>query len=257
MPRSKRNLTEAPRARVQTPCTKCPLRVLPAYRDFTPAELDFMMSFKSGELVLDAGTTILSEGARSPHLFTVLSGWAFKYKTLEDGRRQVLNYSLPGDFVGLQASVFESNSYSVQALTDVVLCVFPREKLWDLFAGYAGLAYDVTWLAANEQNILAEYLVSVGKRSAPERVAFVLHNLYQRAAQAGLVAGGSFHFPVTQELLADTIGFSLVHTNKTLNRLRRSRAFAWSGTKLHVQSERALADLVNGAQQAPSSRPLI
>src|SRR5262249_47019575 len=138
-------------APIQTPCTQCPLRRLSAFRKFTAEELEFVASFKSGELRLEAGNAIFSEGTNSPPLYTVLSGWAFKYKTLENGRRQILNYALPGDFIGLQASIFDSIGHSIEALSDIVLCVFPREKLWPLFEKYAGLAFDVTWLAAREE----------------------------------------------------------------------------------------------------------
>ena len=92
-----------------------------------------METFKSGELTVDPGAVILLDGTNSPHLFTVLSGWAFRFKTLEDGRRQILNFALPGDFIGLQGSVFEKMQHSVEALTTTVLCVFPREKVWSLF----------------------------------------------------------------------------------------------------------------------------
>ena len=82
-----------------------------------------------------------------------------------DGRRQILNFALPGDFIGLQASIFDSIGNSVEALSDVVLCVFPREKLWDLYTRYPTLAFDVTWLAAREEQILDEHLLSVGRRT--------------------------------------------------------------------------------------------
>ena len=70
-----------------------------AFRKFTAEELVFISTFKGGEMALDAGGTIFVEGTSSPHLYTVLSGWAFKYKSLEDGRRQVLNFAFPGDFL--------------------------------------------------------------------------------------------------------------------------------------------------------------
>ena len=98
------------------PCEKCPIRQLKAFRPFTPEELDFVRTFKSGELTVDPRATILQEGTSSTHLFTVLQGWAFRYKTLPDGRRQLLNFALPGDFLGLQASLFKEMSHSVEAL---------------------------------------------------------------------------------------------------------------------------------------------
>ncbi len=172
-----------------TPCAKCPLRRLEIFRKFSAEELAFVSFFKSGELVLEAGSTIFSEGTNSPHLYTVLSGWAFKYKTLEDGRRQVLNFALPGDFIGLQASILDVIGHSVEALTDVTLCVFPREKLWSLYEKHTGLAFDVTWLGAREESILGDYLLTVGQRRAGERIAFVLLHLFHRARQLGLDQG--------------------------------------------------------------------
>ena len=120
------------------PCEKCPLRGKEVLRDFTAKELEFVAEFKSGELNVQAGTNILLQGTNSAHLYTVLSGWAFRYKTLPDGRRQILNYALPADLLGLQGSVSDEMQHSVEALTDMILCVFPREKLWDLYSRLSG-----------------------------------------------------------------------------------------------------------------------
>jgi len=115
-----------PQAGRKLPCEKCPLRTFGALRDFTPEELAFVSQFKTGELNAEAGTTLLMQGTSSAHLYTVLSGWAFRYKTLPDGRRQILNFALPSDFLGLQGSVMQEMQHSVEALTDMVLCVFNR-----------------------------------------------------------------------------------------------------------------------------------
>src|SRR6476660_6513291 len=170
----------------KVPCEKCPLRTLKCLREFTAKELEFVSNFKSGELNVEAGTSILLQSTNSAHLYTVLSGWAFRYKTLPDGRRQILNYAMPADLLGLQGSVNDEMQHSVEALTDIVLCVFPREKLWDLYVGFPTLAFDVTWLAAREEQVLDEHLLSVGRRSALERLAYLLLALFQRAEQIGL-----------------------------------------------------------------------
>jgi CRP-like cAMP-binding protein len=155
----------------RVPCQHCPLRALPSFRPFTPDELEFVAGFKRGELVAEPGALILTEGAHSAHLFTLLSGWAFRYKTLEDGRRQILNYLLPGDLVGLQGSVMGQMEHSVEALSSVVLCLFQRDSLPDLFRRHPGLGFDVAWLASREERMLDENLLSVGRRSALERAA--------------------------------------------------------------------------------------
>jgi CRP/FNR family transcriptional regulator, anaerobic regulatory protein len=241
----------------QTPCKSCPLRPNKAFRKFSAEELEFMQTFKSGELVLDAGSTILVEETNSPHLYTVLSGWAIKHKSLEDGRRQVLNFALPGDFLGLQASIFDSMHHTVEALTPVVLCVFPREKLWTLYERHAGLAFDVTWLASREETILGDYLVTVGQRRANERVAFILLHLFRRARQLGLTRGNAVAFPFTQDHLADAIGFSLVHTNKTLKQLRRSGTFRWTASDFELVDEEGLAAIAGEVPRIGGMRPLL
>lgn len=142
-------------------------------------------------------------------------------------------------------------------MTDVVLCVFPREKLWPLYEKHTGLAFDVTWLTAREENVLGDYLLTVGQRRAAERIAFVLLHLFQRARQLGLARGNTLALPLTQEHLADTIGFSLVHTNKSLKRLRRTGAFKWTGTTFELIDEDKLTDLVGYAAVPGGVRPLI
>ena len=224
----------------KVPCEKCPLRGKEVLRDFTAKELPFIAEFKSGELNIQAGTNILLQGTNSAHLYTVLSGWAFRYKTMPDGRRQILNYALPGDLLGLQGSVADEMQHSVEALTDVMLCVFPREKLWDLYSGYPALAFDVTWLAAREEQILDENLMSVGRRSALERAAFLLLHLFTRAEEIGLTKGNAILFPFTQQHIADTLGMSLVHTNKTLKRLVATKAVRWKDKLFEVLDRDAL-----------------
>lgn len=227
------------------PCEKCPLRAAECLREFTGKELEFVSSFKSGELNIQAGTSILLQSTNSAHLYTVLTGWAFRYKTLSDGRRQILNYALPSDFLGLQGSVNDEMQHSVEALTDMTLCVFPREKLWTLYTDYPALAFDVTWLASREEQILDEGLLSVGRRTALERVAYLLLTLFVRAEEIGLTKGQSIQFPFTQQHVADTLGLSLVHTNKTLKRLQATRTMRWKERRFELLDRDGLAEIAN------------
>lgn len=241
----------------RVPCEKCPLRPKPVFRPFTPPELDFVSTFKAGELNSEAGSSILLQGTSSAHLYTVLSGWAFRYKMLSDGRRQILNFALPGDFLGLQGSVMDAMQHSVEALTDMVLCIFPREKLSSLFTSQPNLAFDLTWLAAREEQSLGEHLVSVGCRTALERTAFLLLHLFIRAEDIGLTKGARVMFPFTQQLVADTLGMSLVHTNKTLKKLTASKAVRWRDKVFEILNRDALAEMALYDVVEPRRRPLI
>jgi CRP/FNR family transcriptional regulator len=238
----------------KVPCEKCPLRQVECLREFTAKELEFVSTFKTGELNVQAGTNILLQSTNSAHLYTVLSGWAFRYKMLPDGRRQILNYALPSDLIGLQGSVNDEMQHSVEALTDVMLCVFPREKLWDLYTNYPELAFDITWIAAREEQILDEGLTSVGRRTAMERLAYLLLAIFQRAEEVGLTKGNSIQFPFTQQHVADTLGMSLVHTNKTLQRLSATKTMRWKERRFEILDREALAKLANFEQSEPKAR---
>ncbi len=240
-----------------TPCQACPLRNLKAFRQFTPTEVDFVSYFKSGELIAHPGMTILSEGAPSEHLYTILSGWSFRYKLLSDGDRQILNFALLGDLLGLQGSVFDSMGHSVEALTRSTLCIFPLQKLWTLYEKHPDLAFDITWLASREERIIDEHLISVGRRSATQRVAFLLMSLYSRCVQAGIAEGGQTVFPLTQQHLADALGLSVVHTNKVLRRLTDRELIFWRSGTLQIRNETGLRELSLFSNEEPRNRPFI
>jgi len=239
------------------PCEACPLRRLPHFRDFSPEELSFVSRFKRGDLVAEAGQVILPEGSRSPNLFTLLRGWAYRFKTLEDGRRQILNYILPGDLVGLQGSVIGEMDHSVEALTRIDLCVFERDRLMELFRDHPGLAFDITWLAAREERMLDENLLSIGRRSAVERAAYLIAFLHERAARIGLGGPGGLAIPISQQHVADTLGLSIVHTNKTLKRLAERGLIRWLDRRCEVLSVQGLKEIAGWAGLPEARRPLI
>jgi CRP-like cAMP-binding protein len=227
------------------------------FRAFTPEELRFISGFKRGEFVAETGSVILSEGSHSAQLFTLLSGWAFRYKMLEDGRRQILNYLLPGDLVGLQGSVLGEMEHSVEALTPTVLCVFQRDKLDDLFVKHPGLGFDITWLASREERMLDENLLSLGRRSAVERAAYLLAFLHSRASWVGLAERRKLLVPITQQHVADTLGLSLVHTNKTLKKLAEKKLIRWLDRACEVIDAEGLRELAGWEGLVERGRPLI
>ena len=240
-----------------TPCELCPLRKRSGLREFTTEELQFVKTFKVDELRVEPGISFLREGAHSDNLYTVLRGWAFRYKVLDDGRRQILNYARPADMVGLQGTLMREMQHSVEALTPLVLCVFPRSKLWDLYSRLPSLAFDVTWLAAREEQLIDEHLVSLGRRTALERTAYLLLHLFVRAEEAGMVKDASIQFPFTQQHVADTLGMSLVHTNKTLKRLFVTKAVRWKDRVFEVLDRAALVKIAGSSVNQYVPRPFI
>jgi len=239
------------------PCTQCPLRVCEAFRTISQDELDFIAKLKAGELRTGPATTVLREGSPCEQLFTLLEGWAFRYKTLEDGRRQITSFVLPGDLVGIQSSMQAEMDHSVDTLTAAVLCTFPRERVWELYKGCPSLAFDLTWLAATQEMILNENLLSIGRRNAVECAAYYLLHLYLRAEDVGLVTESKVRFPFTQEHLADALGLSLVHTNKTLKRLSARGLMQWEHGWCFIPDVGALAEIAKFDLNQTRKRPLL
>lgn len=243
--------------RYRTPCSACPLRNRQTFRDFSTEELAFVEWFKRGELMVEAGAPIVQEGTSSAHLYTVLEGWAFRYKTLVDGRRQILNFAMPGDLIGLQTSVFETMDHGIEALSPMILCVFPRDQFPALYTRQPSLAFDVTWLSASHERLLDAQLLTVGRRNALERVSYVVWYLFERARDLGMTHGNRLAFPLTQQHLADTLGLSLVHTNKTIKRLRATGCIRWTDRWLEVEDEARLKAIGKVDDSPKRPRPFI
>jgi CRP-like cAMP-binding protein len=238
-------------------CYECALRACGLFKPVTSKELRSISEVLREQVSLPAGAEIIREGNDCPELYTLYSGWAFRYKTLPDGRRQILNFLLPGDLLGLQAAMFDAALHGIEALTDVRLCVLPRHKVWALFGEMPGLSFDVAWLGAREESVVDGNLTSVGRRNAAERVAALIVMLYNRVDALGLVTDETFAFPLTQQHIADALGMSLVHTNKTLARLRRSGMFTRANGSLKLTNPRLLARVAQYFDEEIPLRPLI
>jgi CRP-like cAMP-binding protein len=222
-------------------CQACPLRSLPLFTGHSDAELALIESLKRDQIVLPAEHSIIDEGQVDAPLYTLLAGWAFRFKTLSDGRRQILNFLLPGDFIGVQQKMGDSAAHGVQTLTEVMLCVFRRDALWELHRSAPSLGFDVTWLTAHE------------------RIATLLVLLFKRMAALLPDAGAQgVPFPLTQQHIADGLGLSLVHTNKTLRKLEKRGLHHIVDGRLWLRDVKAMsriADLYGDGKPAP--RPLI
>lgn len=242
---------------MHTKCENCPLRKLKLFKDMTPEELSFTRNFKVGELAVKANTPILSEGANAPQVFTALKGMGLRYKILENGNRQVIGFVLPGDFIGLQAGVMNEMTHSVEATTDMLLCVFDRSELWTLFRESPARAFDLTWIAANEERFLGEALTSLGQRSAIQRLAWALARFWRRMEASDMIKGSRAPLPYRQQDLADALGLSLVHTNKTLAKLRDRQIATWSDSVLSVPNIEKLETLGLCASEKVHVRPFI
>jgi CRP-like cAMP-binding protein len=240
-------------------CKQCPLRPLPLFLEKTAQDVSLVQSLKRREAHLDAGETLIFESQAVVPLYTLLDGWAFRFKTLRDGRRQILNFLLPGDFIGVQQNMGAVANHGVMTLTAAVFCVFEPDTLWELNRLSPSMGFNVTWLSAQEESLVDEKLLSIGRRSALERIATLLVILFKHAAALRLDDGVSgVPFPLTQLHIADALGLSLVHTNKTMRRLEQLGLHRIADGRLHLDNPNALVQLADltGDGSSPK-RPLV
>lgn len=197
------------------------LRRVAKHHDMSDDERDYLRALLGPAQTISAGDTLLVEGESYDRMFVLLSGWAYRYKLLDDGRRQIFGFLLPGDFAGLRGSLMAEADDSVQALVDCRVSSFPVSRIIEMCRDQSELAMTVLWDTARDQSMLAEHAMRLGRRNARERMAHLFLELYHRLEHVGATEENRFEMPVTQEILADALGLSVVHVNRTLQQLKR------------------------------------
>lgn len=242
----------------RVPCRACPLTSAPGLKAPDETQRAWIEAFKAGEVSYAKGETVLRQGARATRLYTLLSGMLVRFRLLEDGRRQILNFMFPGDLVGLQSAFDAELAHGAEALTDARLCAFPRDRFFELAMSHPRLSFDLTWLAAREEAALEEHLVALGQRNARERMTYLAVYLVQRGIDTG-VAGpdGVLRLTVTQGQIADMLGLSLVHTNRSMQALRRAGLVHWTATAIAVPDMAAARIFAQMDLAPPPQRPYI
>ncbi|MBB3989296.1 Crp/Fnr family transcriptional regulator [Croceicoccus naphthovorans] len=239
-------------------CRECPLLGCPGLHNPPADKLDLIQTFKSGEVAVDRGGQVLIQGTTSAHVYTVLEGVLIRFRLLDDGRRQIINFLFPGDIVGLQAALNEPMTHGIEALIDARLCTFPRDAFRSFISGFPELSYDLIWLAAKEEAALEEHLVALGQRNARERIAYLALFLIERAEGTCMTDGPhKLNLAVTQSQIADMLGLSLVHTNRSLQTLRREGLVRWTLTVIEIPDMEAVRRYVQVDSSLTRKRPFI
>lgn len=176
----------------------------------------------------------------SPHL--ILSGWAARVRILLDGRRQFLNFLLPGDIIGLYHHRRPVAPTSIITLTEVTTCTPPELGASPALDEAYAIAH-----AMDEAYLLAQ-IARLGRMNAMERIGDLMLELHERLELSELTHGRSFDLPITQETLADALGLTAVHVNRMLQAARRAGDLIWSSRSMTIPDPKALARKVGRAQ---------
>ncbi|NNM72733.1 Crp/Fnr family transcriptional regulator [Enterovirga aerilata] len=177
---------------------------------------------------------IVHEGDRPTQSCLVLEGFALRYKLVGGHRRQILAFHIPGEIPDLQSLHLKTMDHSLATLTAARIGFIQHRALHDLMARHPRLT-GVFWRETLiDAAIFREWMVGLGRRRAPARIAHFFCEMFVRLDAIGLAKDRVIRLPVTQEELGDALGLSAVHTNRSLQELRSQNLFTFEGGRLVI-----------------------
>jgi CRP-like cAMP-binding protein len=186
---------------------------------------------------------VITQGDRPGGVKLLLDGFACRYKMLEDGRRQIVAFFVPGDLCDLRVFILKRMDHSIGAIAPSRVATIAPDNVLKLMHDYPTLTRALWWSTLVEEAIAREWIVNVGQRNARERLAHLFCELLYRFRAVGLSEGLSCTLPLTQVELAETLGLSPVHINRSLQELRRRKLITLNGGTLTIQNLQALEEL--------------
>lgn len=183
---------------------------------------------------VDARRDLIREGDKPRHVHLVLDGWACRYKTLPDGKRQIVGLFVPGDFCDVNVYILKEMDHSIGAITRLKVAMIPPDEMDALMAHHPRISQALWWHELVVTAIQREWTLNIGQRSAYERLAHLLIEVYMRLRTIGRADHGHCDFPLTQADLADATGLTPVHVNRTLQELRRDGLIELERKQLHI-----------------------
>ena len=181
-----------------------------------------------------ADVDIVSEGMAPRSVFLLQEGMAVRYRGLPDGGRQIITFLIPGDICNVHAFLLRAMDHSIGTITPVRVAAIPRESIMDLFATRPRISAALWWSSLQEEAMLRERIVSLGRRDARGRIAYLLCELLWRHSAVGLTDGETFRLPLTQTELGDALGLTPVHVNRVLKEFRQRGLIALERRMLHL-----------------------
>ena len=192
---------------------------------------------------VEARRDLISEGDKPRFVHLMLDGWACRYKQLPDGKRQIVALFVPGDFCDVNVYILKAMDHSIGAITRLKVAMITAEEMSALTAERPRITQALWWHELVTAAVQREWTLNLGQRSAYERLAHLLVELYLRLNVVGRAQNGRCDFPLTQNDLADATGLTSVHVNRTLQELRRDGLIELERKQLQILDLERLMDV--------------
>ena len=224
-------------------CDQCPLRSIVLYAPAVDGKSGKPERIRSTTQSHGSRHILVKEGELPRQIYTLYSGWAFQFHLLPDGRRQIFSFLLPGDFICVEGLINLPSNYSVQSLTRVQLCAFNTSQLAHAFHESADLRDRINEHFYDEVSLLTGRLIDIGRRTATERIVRLILEIEARVKTRGLLSNRTIPFPLRQTHIADALGLTAVHVNRTINALRREGLITFQRGAMVIENRSALEEI--------------
>jgi CRP-like cAMP-binding protein len=206
-------------------------------------EEDRLRSILRRERRFSVGEDLVSQGTRPNYSTLLIEGFAARYKTMEDGGRQITALNLSGDFVDLHAFPLKVMDHGIVAMSPCHAAFVDHADLVRITEEAPHLTR-LLWLdTLVDGAIHREWIVAMGRRTKKAHLAHLICELFMRLQVVRHTEGDSFHFPLSQAEMADVLGLSIVHFNKTLQALRKEGLFTWDNRTIVILDWKRLREV--------------
>jgi CRP-like cAMP-binding protein len=211
-------------------------RKLECYRSLNDSDRALVKALTGKTRLAERHTDLVEEGVPTNVVHVILNGWAIRHKTVRGGRRQIFGCLLPGDICDLHAALLDKMDHTVSTLSDCVIAEIRRPDILDIVAERPALTRALWWTMLVDEAVLREWVTNMGARDAKLRIAHLFCEIHARLEAVGLVSEGTFKLPMTQQELADTVGLSIVHVNRSLRVLRERGLASFRNQTVEIQN---------------------
>jgi CRP/FNR family transcriptional regulator len=220
------------------------------FRDVPEDELGWMQEFRESQYLLPSGEILFREGETAHTLYTLFDGWLILFKILDNGKRRILRFLLPGDFFGYQISGIGPSGvhmHGSQALMESTLCAFPVTRFRSMMEKQPHLTTRLAEMEMHDMNLCQNHLVDTARNSALQHIAFLLLELFHRACRQ--IQNGydgktnSIIFPLTPEDIGDAIGLTSNHVNRILGEMEREGLIVCQKKRLSILNEEVVMEI--------------
>lgn len=215
-------------------CKNCNIQKSALFEGLETNDLNKARSLRTSQMTYSSGEYLYCEGDTPTKTLTIFDGWVALFKMLEDGKRQILNFSLPGDLLCYKAKKESTLDHSAIALSDVTLCVFPTESFRNSFSKFPDLSFTLSAINESAMERCHTTLTIVASQTAETKVAYLLLSLYIRELYRHHDNNGYIKFPIIQEDIGDALGLTAVHVNRIYQKLRKQKLIECNNKSLKI-----------------------